>query len=300
MRVAFVTLASRDYFPGARRLFESIKKHTKSRDFESILFSDEPNASKYFEHLFDRILIIPTGGEVFSFNPVVPRFEFTLHKLSTLKFLELENYDRVIFFDSDLLCTSSISPLLGIHLNEHDFLAVRDYASSKYYPNRIAELNLDPERIFNTGCFVLNRSILKFLNYSDLVSQISETNLSYDGGDQGYFNYIIQNSDAKLQLLPLRFNYPLDINYPKVWTTPTLIHFSGAKPWVNSIQTPSWDSDMYRLWNLGESTWKDFPSRRVRTRLYWYKRNFHILYSKFDFTLRGKAISLRNSTRGWK
>lgn len=245
MRIALVTVASKDYFPGAKELFQSVKLHTQSTDFKTVLFTDESDTKEYFGDLFDEVRELPKSTDQIVSSATVPRFKFTLHKLYIFEFLRQSNYDRIIFFDSDLLCLSGIDYLLKPQLNAFNFLAARDFACDKYYSREISELHLDPHKIFNTGLFVINRSILDVLTYDELISTITNSAKSYDGGDQGYLNFVVQNSSLNFGRLPLRFNYPLDTNYPYVWWPPSLIHFSGEKPWSSGAQIPSWDVPIF-------------------------------------------------------
>ena len=294
MRVAFITLASKDYFPGAKVLFESIKHHTHSPYFESVLFSDEMGAESYFDGLFDKIEPLPKSLEDINISDSVPRFRFTLYKLFVLKFLEQYKFDRVVFFDSDLICLSSLDYLLSPELNNFDFLAVRDFACTKYYSAEIYTLGLVPESIFNTGCFVVNRSILDFITYEDLIFNISGSAKSYDGGDQGFFNFVVQNSDLKFCLLPLRFNYPLDVNYPLLWIPPSLIHFTGDKPWVSSPRFPVWDRNIYKMWNWSKRSQNQQRFDWVRNFFMWNIRNFRVTLRRYESKLRSVYIAIRN------
>lgn len=276
MRIAFVTIASEDYFPGAMRLFESIHKHTNSNRFSSILFSNNSEAVAYFGELFNEIFLLPELPEELRSNTSVARFRFTLHKLYILEFLKKSNFDRIVFFDCDLLCCFNLNYLLELDLNKYHFLAVRDFACTNYYSQEIEELGLDSERIFNTGCFILNRKILDVLSYQDLITEISNSTKSYDGGDQGYFNFIIQNSNAKLGTLPLRFNYPLDANYPLLWWPPSLVHFSGIKPWSTEIPSPNYDKSIFSIWHKGRDN--RLIGIYAHLVLVWYLRNFQIIF----------------------
>ena len=298
MRIAFITLASKDYFPGAQKLFQTIKSHTNPDHFQSVLLTTEIDASLFFGSLFDEIRTLPTLSEKLASSEQVARFRFTLHKLYVLKFLEDSDFDRVVFFDSDLMCMSDLEYLLSPDLNSFDFLAVRDFACNKYYSQEISILGLDSGKIFNSGCFILNRSILDSLNYFDLISSISGSDKSYDGGDQGYFNFVIQNSEVKLGILPLRFNYPLDVNYPYVWIPPILVHFSGEKPWGSKLQIPKGDLQFYKYWNREISSQVELESTRSYIILIWSVRNFRVFCHLLDEKMRVFIFSLRRQITG--
>lgn len=245
LKIAIVTLATQDYFPGVKTLFESIQSRHSEQDLKYFLFSNEPSAYEVFKELVDKVVGIPPEFDGMNFNEKVPRFKITLFKLFSVRFLEETDFDRVIFLDSDLMCVGDISNLLEPDLSKFQILAVRDYACSLYYPAEIAIARLDPNLIFNTGCLILNRSLLDSLTYTELVYTASNLATSYDGGDQGYINFITQNKRLRLKLLPVKFNYPLDANYPVVFRKPALIHFSGDKPWLLFPEYPRWDKGLY-------------------------------------------------------
>ncbi len=284
MRTAVVTLATHDYFVGAKNLFESLKNETFSEEFECYLFSNDSKPLSFFEGLFTNIVNLPEIPENVKSSSEVPRFKITLYKMYALKFLEDSNYDRIIFLDSDLMCLSSLKKLLSPDLNAFQFLAARDYASPFYFPSEIENLSLNPDTLFNTGCFILNRSILDLLSYENLISEITNTDNSYDGSDQGYLNYIVQKFNVSFGELPVHFNYPLDINYPLTLRPPALIHFTGEKPWNFSNRIPKWDKRLYKIYNvrLKKSGLRllDKSLNRIHLFVIWNFRSIQILVHK--------------------
>lgn len=250
MKIAIVTLATRDYFPGAKALFDSIQYRHSQEDLKYYLFSNDPFASEFFKDLIDGVISTSQEFDDVLFNSNVPRFRITLLKLYSIRFLEESDFDRVIFLDSDLMCVGDISQLFEAGLSEFQILAVRDYACLSYYSPEIISAGLEPELIFNTGCLILNRSLLDSCSFSEFVLKLLPSATSYDGGDQGYLNFICQAKNLQLHLLSLRFNYPLDSNYPLIPIKPALIHFSGDKPWVVTPQSPPWDKSLYRYYRF--------------------------------------------------
>ena len=298
MRTAIVTLSSVDYFIGASRLIKSIKIRTHSADVKYILFTNDAKAREYFGDLFHEIVLLTPLPVNIKASSTIPRFQFTLNKLYALAFLENSSFDRIIFVDSDILCLYSIDFLLKPELNAYQFLAVRDHACAKYYPLEISRLGLNSLNIFNTGCFVINRSILNVINYNDLISKVSKVTKSYDGGDQGYLNFLIQNSNIIFGELPLRYNYPLDINYPIIWQPPSLVHFAGVKPWNFESAVAPWDKSIFQYYNL-----ESFNSRGGGLIKIWYLRNIHIIlyrsYLKVAIAYKFITSLIRPFLRSW-
>ena len=233
---------------------------------------------------------MPIIKDEVKFNPEVPRFKVTLFKMYALKFLEESKYDRVVFLDSDLMCLSSLEFLLNPELAKYQFLAARDFASIIYFSEEIKKLELEPEEIFNTGCFILNRSILDVINFEKLILEISNTQNSYDGSDQGYWNYIVQKFEVSFFELPTKFNYPLDVNYPLLFLPPVILHFTGEKPWSYSDRVPIWDKKIYQYYNLEEraSALPSFSKNLNRLRLFWLwsYRSIQIIGNKILVTIK--------------
>jgi hypothetical protein len=154
-----------------------------------------------------------------------------------------------------------------------------------YYGDSIKNLGLEPRKMFNTGCFILNRSILKSLSYEKLISEVSNSDHSYDGSDQGYLNYLVQKLEISYGELPLHVNYPLDVYYPLVLRPPALVHFTGAKPWNDYKNAPMWDKKIYRLYEAENFRFNSFSFkfRIYRLRLFkdWNLRNLQVLTYRF-------------------
>lgn len=250
MKIAIVTLATRDYFPGAKALFDSIQFRHGQENLKYFLFSNDPSASEYFEGSINGVIGTSQEFDEVLFNSNVPRFKITLLKLYSIRFLEESDFDRVIFLDSDLMCVGDISPLFDPSLSKFQLMGVRDFACLSYYSLEITDAGLEPEIIFNTGCLVLNRSLFDSFTFQEFVFDIMPSATSYDGGDQGYLNFVCQTKNLQLHLLPLRFNFPLDSNYPSNFAKPALIHFSGDKPWFSAPKSPPWDKGLYRYYRF--------------------------------------------------
>jgi hypothetical protein len=299
MRTAIVTLATLDYFEGAKKLFESLKREKSARDVDLILFSNDPEALVFFGNLFNQVVSFPFIPNEIKSSVTVPRFKVTLYKMFALRFLEDSDYDRLIFLDSDLMIQSSIDFLLKEELNEFQFLAARDLACMSYFGDSIDKIGLDPAKIFNTGCFILNRSILDILSYDKLIAEVSNSENSYDGSDQGYFNYVVQKFKISLGELPIHFNYPLDINYPLVVRPPAFVHFTGEKPWLSSKKVAFWDKSIYRQYNKvrpldGFGNLNAILSN-IRSFFRWNLRNIGVLVYK-TVRITYKAIKLGGSS----
>ncbi len=295
-KVAFVTLASSDYFQGSLRLFTSIRANGQCEDSDFVLLTNSSEAGVYFGDLVDKIVKVQfSPGERIPSSSTVPRFQFTLLKFYCVKVLEDLQYDRIIFVDSDLLCLGALDYLFSPDLNSRDIWAVRDYACQNYYSSEISKMQLDPHLIFNTGCFVVNKSLLREYDYTRLLSEIEVFGQSYDGGDQGYLNELAQRRNMNVGYLPLKFNYPLDVNYPIKISYPAFIHFTGQKPWENLTNVPEWDFWLYRIWKnpkLEHGILKYIPQvRRMHYQLSWTTRSFSLFWHNSCIPM---VLKLRN------
>ena len=230
-KIAIATVATTDYIKGAQILFGSLKMFNDLEGVDLICFTDQ-NASSKPEALsiirYVSLDKLPTAET----SQLTTRFKFTLHKFQVFQFLEDTDYDQILFIDSDILITGKIRHLFSASLNDPPISAAIDFAYQNYYKQSLNGLGLLFENIFNTGFFILNRDILLHIPYKRILNLIYSEAKSYDGGDQGYLNWLIYHLEIPIKTLDITYNFPLDPNYPLRLTLPKVIHFTGTKPWL--------------------------------------------------------------------
>lgn len=165
----------------------------------------------------------------------------------------LQNYEKVLFTDVDLIFNSDIYDLYNTQLGELPLAACKDliwgafiqtpYYDWKDYCNQVLKLKY-PFEYFNTGVMVLNIQVFNENKYTDkLLKFVSNTQfriLEQDGLN-AYFqnkikyidtawNFPIANDlyNGLKQYMPLEFLS----NYQKDEKNPKIIHWAGGmKPW---------------------------------------------------------------------
>ena len=247
MRTAIVTLATNDYIIGAENLFYSIYKNIDERNIDFYYATDVETKSALMSKIGAKNIIL---NENYSkINTDQKTFKEVSKKFFAFKMFEYGDYDRVIFFDSDMLCNGNINFMFSHELNEYPFWAARDYGCIHYYPEQHKKAELVFEKTFNSGSFIINRSILNKEFFEKLKYQCENELFSYDSGDQGYLNSFFIKNKMEIGLYDINFNYALDTNYPKRdFDDIVIIHYTGKKPWKIS-ENEYKDNIFYDLWN---------------------------------------------------
>ena len=286
MKIAIVTLATENYLIGMRNLYLSIQNLDHDlNEIEFICISDNQDKFEYvgnkkikYEHLLDL--------SKFSGIKLNDRFSTTINKFQIFEILQKGGFDRLIFFDSDLLCVSKITSLFEIEFSDKAFLAVKDYACGRYYGEVINKIGLNANLVFNTGLMVLNRKILDDLDFSKITRFLESDMESYDNGDQGLFNFIFQKLNISVTFLPVEYNDALDFNYPVSFTFPKLIHFTGFKPWNSNGKTRFYDKNYYRFYKFVVK-FHENHSNEIGISIFFHKQilNCFLLFCIFERNL---------------
>jgi len=160
-----------------------------------------------------------------------PRFDKVFSKLRSW---ELEEFDKVVLLDADMVVTQSLDSLF----DRPELAAAPDF--------------LRPDR-FNSGLLVLEPSKKKL---EGMLTALAESP-SYDGGDQGFLNVYFGDwyRGAPERRLPTWYNLPSFI-YQFMRAHPSLrdeverevrvIHYTVQKPW-KSATTVTGGSEVW--WN---------------------------------------------------
>jgi len=259
VRIAIVTLATENYLIGMKNLYLSLQDINHDLDLvEFICITDSEVKNEVLGTKKIAYTKLHDLSEIRNVK-LSKRFSVTIQKFQIFEILQQGCFDRLIFLDSDLLCASDISALLESNLSESVFLTVRDFACGIYYGEKIKEIGISADLIFNTGFMVLNKEILKMVNYNKIIQMLNANITSYDEGDQGLFNCIFQELQIPVTFLPIVYNDALDFNYPLSFSIPKFIHFTGSKPWYPNNQVKFYDKNYYRYY---KSVTKFYSSNR--------------------------------------
>lgn len=220
---AIVTLATGDYWQGAKVLFRSLRQHGLPKSIACIVLSSDP----YEPDFASRVPISRRYDSIFT---SAGQFSTTAGKFHALTL----PFDRIILIDSDIYCLQDCSYLWSDALRALSFYAVHDTATYRYYAHKLRKQRLQVDQLFNAGVMVYNRWVMPSL-HDNLLQDIQDHKIdTYDGGDQGYFNAFFQHHGIEVGYLPPGYNYLPDPNMPRIpQYAQRLFHFAGegAKPW---------------------------------------------------------------------
>lgn len=209
------TVANEQYKPGAVALMRSIKKNNPSLKFKSILMSYDMKECEGYE------TTIKYEMEDFAYLrklPTKPRLRYAWDKFHIWTYLQ--TYDRVIFLDSDMICIGDISDLLSDKYDDYDFVGVSN----------------GPEKDFNTGLMLLNKSILNDAVWDklwELAINYRKYDININNGDETIINYLIRDEMCRVGRLPIN-KWMLSDDPRKEFNLDEgkFIHYVVHKPWI--------------------------------------------------------------------
>lgn len=207
-REAYVTVlhSSEDYVCGAIALAQSIIQSNSARDL--VLLHDKSLTDKSLKGL--RAAGWKTKRISRIRSPFSRKDSYNEWNYSKLRVWQLNEYDRVIFIDADLLILKKIDKFF-------------------YFPQLSAAGN--DRSLFNSGIMVIEPSLCMFEKLMLKSFKVA----SYNGGDQGFLNEIF----TWWHRLPSKINYlkvfKLDKHGNDEHQIPEnlyTIHYLGLKPWL--------------------------------------------------------------------
>jgi lipopolysaccharide biosynthesis glycosyltransferase len=156
----------------------------------------------------------------------------------------LNEYDKVLFFDGDMICRVDVATLYDLDLQDNFIAAVRDIGLSQYYGKHhnyklykiMYELRF-PERYFNGGLLLWNiKKFRDFITKQELFDLLGSR--IWPICDQDMLNFLC---NERVLLLSYRWNFmsqninalPVDLqnDYQKSSENPNIIHFKPFKKW---------------------------------------------------------------------
>ena len=212
-KYAYITLVARDkYVDGTICMYKSLRDKTKYPLIAMTLDLSDVGRQQLIDlgiQCRDVEKIESKRAGIGENSPRLKDFTYTYTKLHVFKY---EEFDRIIFLDSDLIVVKSID-----HLFEEikdDFAAC---ACTPYWEHR-----------FNSGVMVIKPDQKIFI---DLMAE-KDSLPTYDGGDQGFLNSYFKN----WKKLDIKYNAGKRI-YSETrahWDRIDhhVIHFVGGKPWL--------------------------------------------------------------------
>lgn len=172
--------------------------------------------------------------------------EWAFYKLEIFSFYE---YDKVTFFDIDMIVTGSIEELIKLR-DDNALFGCHDYVGTIQNPK--GSEYAEKHHYINTGTLIVGNNYLNKKTYNEVIKLVQEND--YLHADQ---SLIIQHFRQKIKFLDIKFNtgYKMFTHKEKFSSNIPLsdtriIHFPGKKkPWLPDYREMT---KFHCLWNFFE------------------------------------------------
>lgn len=228
---ALVTFATPEFYLGVKVLLKSFTKHNSlfSKNIDFVLLTNDTEFFKdKIEGKFKNIVI--KNIELENYKRIFEKFNSGRLQFAFCKFdiFLLEEYDQIVFIDSDVLIQGSIAELF---YKKEEFSAVSDFALSTIADRGPLRNNVT----FNSGVMVVPHKYLNKETYNNILNSTL------------YFDYV-ENADNDIlssyfieyDKLPSIFNI-CTVTCPmqgSLCDTAKILHFAGKKPWHTESEDP--------------------------------------------------------------
>jgi len=260
-KIAFVTTLSDDFFPGAITTVKSLLHNNPHFKYPIVIFewknlSDKNK--KILRSIYKNIIFKSVRTEDYSSFESGENRNWNYNFNYRYDIFLLEEYDKIIFFDCDIIFNLDISKLIKIKCA---FGAVAR-------PKGI-NAQIGMRQGFNAGLMIISKKFLNNQTRDDLIS-ISKHSAVYDKhinkrlwiGNEP----ILNNYFKKFTKIPQKYNFCIDEIKPRLNLQKYNIHFIGSrKPWHNSI-------DRYVTNKLAEKYGQFFATLTVRRLVNLYRK----------------------------
>lgn len=283
------TVTSPDFVPGTMALIHSFLKHNPWFTGDIVIISDglEPCQEALFA-IFPNVIFHKPGEDLLlrigHLCNALPELIAKRRRFYSIEIFNLGEYDRMLFFDSDMLVTADISealshpePLLACsdQPNRHDG-KVRSRKSFKRMWNTDAtDVSTILMKTFNAGFIVVGKKFMDqktYIGLKELIHINIFRNIRTHNTDQVVLNLFF---DGQAFILPFGYNMIVSkwteflsekkINIADI----KALHFTGNyKPWepasrMNDLATDPVFSSFYKAWHDVNDEVQEKISRRI-------------------------------------
>ena len=255
----FISLVSRDFWPGIAALLESIETNSSLRlgDSRFTLICDLDTAPvEWLQRRAIEINLLPSSAlpeiKVLAPQQQGKRMEVALQKCAV--FALPPSFGKCTYIDADMLCIGSLHGL-------KDMPPLTFTAEFPLFTTALPRFCFeDPIFECNTGCFVFNPDMKIFRELEETYkSRHSERTLK---GDQDIFNIWMRERQEKPRVIGAEWNFAKRYSHDvgNYWIKSNLshikfLHFVGAKPWTPNSEINTVRECRYR-WM--EEIWWDY------------------------------------------
>jgi lipopolysaccharide biosynthesis glycosyltransferase len=276
IKMAIATVTSQDFVPGTLVLIHSFLKHNPWFDGDIVIICDSLEADqKRLFQIFPKVIFKKPGDDLLlrighlcrNLPKILPKRQ----RFYSIEAFNLKGYDKLLFFDSDMLVTSDLSEifeqqteLMACSDNPYDKQdRIRDKVSFKRLSSD--EIAGNPQilaKTFNAGFMVVDKIFLNNETYQSLKLLINTDifrKIKTHNTDQVVLNL---HFDNKVTFLHAGYNLILSQS-PELIKTKKLspdeikiLHFTGKyKPWSASEKMDELIVDPY--YSAFINDWKD-------------------------------------------
>ena len=274
-RIGICTVTSPDFIPGTMALIHSFLKHNPWFTGDIVIISDglEPFQEAQFA-IFPKVIFHKPGEDLLMrighLCNALPELIAKRRRFYSIELFNLGEYDRMIFFDSDMLVTGDISevlshpgPLLACsdQPNRHDGKVRSRESFKRMFNPGVTDVSTVLMKTFNAGFIVVAKKLLDQKTYEGLKELIHISifrNIRTHNTDQVVLNLFF---DGVASILPFAYNmivskWPEFLSEKKINPADIkVLHFTGNyKPWepasrMNDLATDPRFSFFYNAWH---------------------------------------------------
>jgi len=279
-KICISTVSSTNFVPGTLVLIHSFLKHNPWFKGDIIIIYDDFDIKQKQQFgIFPNVIFKKTSDDLLlrigQLCRKKPKLLGRRRHFYSIETFNIEGYEKLLFFDSDILITGDLSqvmklpdPFLACSDNHYDKLdEVRDRTTFERLPANSAPNNLKLlTKTFNSGFIVVGKSYLNPETYEGLKQLVNInifSKITTHNTDQVALNLLF---DQKVTYLPATYNLILSQSPELVQKNKLkpseikVLHFTGKyKPWVASEKMDELLNDPYyqgfiQLW---KSEWEE-------------------------------------------
>lgn len=235
-----VTCCDDRYMPGCLVMLYTLKKHmNKFLDkycdihvmYDPLLSTISKENQELAKKILPKIKFEKIDQSIYRKVPVLRKnHRPALLTIESFRHRPKKNYEKVIFFDTDMICLRGIEEAI--------LKCKKDICGVPCGSHKAKKKSI------NTGFFILNKKIIKDnKSYYELLGMVKRLTGEEKYLDQPIINkWIIKRKDISLKLLPYEYNqrsgdlsYYRGENIKVFMTYPIILHFTGkgvTKPWL--------------------------------------------------------------------
>lgn len=236
MKTALCTLLDDNFVIGFEVFIKSLKKWHPEIDHEFIVIDCGlcGESIEKMESIYPNIIFIRPNYDNYRYIDMSKTAETLRKTYYTLELFSFAGYDRVIFFDMDMIITGDISEVLNC---KEDFAAVKGY-------NAKQDVMRDD---INSGMFVVGKKYLNNETYRELI-RIAQRGFSMP--DQKVINIFFR---GKMAYFNKRYNVEKRMidtkKYKNITDDIRILHFIARKPWQPVPDEDKKFQPYYDIWH---------------------------------------------------